>query len=591
MGDFIRKNGLVLAAVVLGVAALIFYVVVVRTAGGRRAKLISDVRKRHQDLKEAASRIPHPNPDDIERVRQAAEESTRRTENALGYFLRQRRDGHTRRFYTAPYAPQRKQISLAFEWNEEYLRRAERLAKILQEAGIGTVGLSLPRYTGAGLPDNIWITRAMLVYWLHKDLVDLLTNREPQNVEEYLRNQGDVGVKTLYDLVRNRNPREPRTTLVRLVREGRLSHKDLKDLLKDILWGEDGWHLKRLLSRYPLRPDAAVLQRLESGDLSAAESAVLKKVRAKQPLDAAGRETFRRLLARRNALQTVWDAVKAQVITSTQRTVLDDLARDKDYRRLCDFANDLRFVRYRSDLQWVFENRGETALVDFIKHPAEMKGKLATLIDASPEWDLPRVARIIGAVYSIADERTYEAFLKNHGTPWIRLTGLQVSTTAETAAAFREEVAAPEEMEPGRPGVPEPGTGAQPAQPTEPFPVVNDIYYAIPFKLTVNIEFQQIPAFLRRLYQLDWCIQINSLDVLKTAGAATTTVELRRRPEEPMEEFEEPPFGEPPPEEETGPVEARAQRQRIVSLQLSGVAHSFYPLIREREKKESQRQP
>jgi len=524
----------------------------------------------------------------------ASATSTRRTENALGYFLRQRRDGHTRRFYTAPYAPQRKQISLAFEWNEEYLRRAENLTKILQEAGIGAVGFNLPRYTGAGLPDDIWITRAMLLYWLHKDLVDVLTNREPANVEEYLRNQGDVGVKTLYDLVRNRNPREPRTTLLALVRQGKLTPKDLKDLLKDILWGEDGWHLQRLFARYPLRPDAAALQRLESGDLSAAESAVLKKVRTKQPLDAAGRETFRHLLARRNALKTIWDAVEDQVVTSTQRTVLEDLARDKDYRRLCDFTNDLRFVRYRSDLLWVFENRGETALVDFVKHPAEMKGKLATLIDASPEWDLPRVARIIGAVYSIADERTYEALLKNHGTPWIRLTGLQVqvSTTAETAATFGEELAGPEEMVPGHPGALEPGVAAQPAQPTEPFPVVNDIYYAIPFRLTVNIEFQQIPAFLRRLYQLDWGIQINSLDVLKTAGTAATTVELRRRPEEPMEEFEEPPFGEPlPEEEEAGPVEATAQRQRIVSLQLSGVAHSFYPLIREREKKESQRQP
>ena len=545
-----KKLAVPVVAGILALAAIVFYVAVVRTAGARRQEAIETVRRRYEELRAAAGAVPHPNDDDIVAARQSAEAARRRIEEATKFFAGQRRNCHTRKFYINPYAFQRTEVPLAFQWNDLYEQRKLELQQQLALSGVGRVGISLPQWSGAGLPDEVWIRRAMVLFWLHRDLVDLLANREAVNTEEYLRSQGDIGASTLYDLVRNRNPREPRQTLVQLVQQDQLKADDLRGILKDMLFSPDGWHLGRLLGEK---------YRLADG-------------------------------------RGVWDVIEGQVLTATQRTILEDLRKDNDYSRLYDFANDLRLVRYREDIADIARNRGEEIIVEYLRRPDLMpESKLRAVIDNSPEWNVERIAQVVGALCALGTREDFDAVLKNHGTPPLVLTGFQVGVggAAVRGGPGGPMIFSPEMMEPGMemegPGMTMP-SGPAAAGPADPFPVTNNLYYELPFTMSVTLEFQKLPAFLRRLYELDWRIQVTNLQISKTtAGAATgptpaaTTGLLGRPGAYGGEYYEEMLMEEPSPVAPEMPVVARPEMQRLVLVQLTGKAYSFYPLKRSLE--------
>lgn len=486
MNRWVQENWVWLLSGVICLAAIVIFAIPVRARMQQRDELAEELNERRDEFARRST-SPHPNDEWIEQERQTVEEVRRIREEVSKGISDQRRDFQTRRFYSDPYVPeaQRQEIEDPVRWLDRYRVAYRELAEQARQIGLTEFSR---RTWDQSLPRDEEIADAMTVYWLQKDLVDLLTNNETEMLSELLDNWGTSEVAEPFDLLRNTSPGEPADTFARLHREERIEGEALRDIAVRILTEDvvnfGSADLMEILSEYKVIPEA-------------------------------GAEEV-----------TLWELVDRITSSSAQRNILEMLERDSDWRHLYDYLIDIRTIRLRLALVDFFEASGEEYLAEFLRRPTPEEGaKIRTLI--TRDWEIDDVIQTLNTIIAVDNRETFDILVERHGTPdlWVSRFNVASISTREGTGEYDEYDMPPGDQQSMQP---QSGMGAGDRQ----LETVGDIYHVIPVELTVDMEFEKLPLLMRRLFLSDWSISIRSLSITRAEGARPEEQSSERDPRE-----------------------------------------------------------
>jgi len=499
----------------IAAGAFAFYIVVVRGEQKQHAHKRQELLSRKtalENLKQKGdSQNGLPNEEWIQAARAQSVRMLKQVEKSYELLLNQRRRCHSRIFYVNPKEPahMRREIDITREkvrWRRRYQVRCLRLRRQLEsdERLTGSAGVFSFRDWGVGLPTDFEIKDAQAEFWLQKDVCDVLTNRAITDIELTLAERQDERLKSLFDVVRSPRLADAETYL-------RGQQKDeLVGILHDLLINMRGENLPRLFARYGM-----------------------------------------------------WKQIEPFTMDEAQKELVEYLVHpDQDRADLVDFINDLRNVRYRADMADLARNHNQKELARLLaRTDAKADVRILEVISA---WDEARLAAFITTVTCITAEEDYEAILGNHqvnvaSVDEFRLsgaTGMGVMGAIDPGLEEHDALMDEEPME-GEPGMP-----ADYGAPTRAYiiPGMPDVCEIIPFRLSVRMHFEDLPAFMRRLLSLDWRIRVKKLGIVKAGPVARREGGPGEEPwgpgefpeedwdieaERPDEEFD-PRFGAPP---------------------------------------------
>ena len=367
--EFIKKIGVWIAAVVLIVSAIMFYLLVVKDAGKERAERMQEIETRRDDLNRMAGKETK-GPEWI----QYAEKQTNIWEqerNQLREFVvRQPRRAQTRWFYDDEFGAVRTEIRERSQWLNRYDQETEQLRAVAKRSRrFSGIGLAFQSW-GGKLPQDWEIQKAQTDFWFQKDMIDLLTYNEPDVINDILAIRKDKLLPDLFAVVRNPQPEEPSARLRFAAPE------TLSSALIDILTAPNGCDLRVILSRYEMEVEG-------------------KK-------------------------QSLWQWVYDLTFSAPQKAFIDALETD-EHVNLVSFIMDLRTVRFRDDLLGLLRKHLSEApdqlgvVIKYLETPTPALER--TLRREIGGWEAVLVADVIGYAVSLVDKRDFELVLENHRPP------------------------------------------------------------------------------------------------------------------------------------------------------------------------------
>lgn len=556
--------------IVLGVVALlalVFHFMVTRPKAKQHATQREELVKREKKLGELASRgrraggLPGRNPDKtldwIESTKLYVKDVNDEIRRCEKLFVPQRRRTQRRLFYENPDFPDPQEIDGRVKWVDRYEKRCDELRNQIARiaGGVGGSGALNFRSWGNKIPKWEEIKVAQTEFWFQKDLADILANQAAEDLPRFFKYRGEASVASLFELTRNpdievteallladrvpaivsvyekllrdklvrANPRldenerrELQKKADRIAAEAKekladFNEKYLRSLLQALLLNPGRFDLPALFGEEPveriLRPVLVNLGGVQVEVGVIAESCRLVWQRLLE--EPAGKAE--------DVLKGRQVVVK---VSPEQRAVIDELVPRKGGRRQLDklhlvhYAEDLRSVRYLTDIRELCRAYGETELAKLLKehNQKHTEDTRDAVLDHVREWELPKVAHMIAVLISIdrKDQKDLEILAHNHKVDIGALDAFRMTSSSGGDSA-------PVDTEGGG----EPASVSGSAQ-TRSFivPGVPGLYDVISFDLTVRMEFRKLPVLFRRLGSSDWHIIVKHIDISK-AGVLT----------------------------------------------------------------------
>lgn len=465
--EVVKKFGLWILSAILIIGAVVFYILVVRNLVADRAermKAVETNKGQLEKLAKDANAKAIPNPKWIEEQRKSTEQLNRQSEGAELYLANQPRECHTRWFYDNELWGPTEEIRAQYAWLQTYDRRNEELMMQLADAG-------------------------MLAFRV-ETLNQLWGNFLPQEGQSNAAMEYYWFQKDFADILTGQVVKD----LDRLILYLRESPTSFPAKASDLV-----------INRAPKRLDE-FLRALPEEDLRAVLTAILIN---KEQMDLA--MIFNTLLPEKfpwSRPPDEQDKVSVQALTmdDEQRAFLERIVPTgkpdlRNNQRYLIYLRDLRTVRYRSDVIRMLENHGFQIEAERLrKGTAEEYARLLNDINNTP-WSRTKMAQAIAAIVSIKDEKDYELLKNNHKPEIQQLVSLQISmpltVNGMSLGGYQEE----------------------------PHP---NIYTTVNVTMTVIIDFDRIPVFVRSLLNNSWIPDVKITRVApivaKTVGGANAPV-------------------------------------------------------------------
>ena len=431
---------------VLAVLAGVFYLAAVRPKAARHTDQRTELESRKSDLRRLRVRGRQaggiPGPRWIANTQQYVDKVDEEIARCEKLFVPQRRDTHRRRFWDNPDAPFRQPIRKPVLWLKRYTKRCAELTEQIVGIG-GSQGRTFNfRSWGADIPDDELIQIAQTEFWFQKDIADILTNQAEKGIERFLTLCGEELVPGLLELVQNLH--------IEKTEQFRARQKEeiLRRILEALVMNPDGLDLPQIFGPHKL-----------------------------------------------------WQDLRKIASTKAQQNIIKAMRSPKqDKGQLADYVQDLRTVRYLTDIRDLCSLHGENDLYKLLKEHKE-KHTLHTekaVLDFLREWQKPRVAHAIAFLISIGDEKDLGIVQANHR---VDIGALDEFSMVGAASAGPAPAGPAPETDQGRGGdEPRVDSGRERFRMGQRYigAGVPDMYDVIPFRLRVRLEFQKLPVLLRR---------------------------------------------------------------------------------------------
>jgi len=369
--EFVKKVGVWIAAVILIVSSILFYLLVVKDAGRKRAEHLQEIEARRDKLGRMARKGKETKgPEWVEYAEKQTKIWEKERNELREFVVRQPRRAQTRWFYDDEFGAVRTEIRERSQWLNRYEKATNALREVAgRSRKFAGISLSFQNW-GGKLPQDWEIQKAQTEFWFQKDMVDLLTYNEPNVINDILAIRKDKRLPDLFAVVRNPQPEEPSARLRFAAAE------TLRSALIDILTAPNGCDLRVILSRYEMEVEGE----------------------------------------KKNLWQWVYDLT----FSAPQKAFVDALATD-EHVNLVTFIMDLRTVRFRSDLLGLLRKHLSEApnelgvVIKYLETPTPALER--TLRREIGGWEGVLVADVIGYAVSLVDERDFELVLENHRPP------------------------------------------------------------------------------------------------------------------------------------------------------------------------------
>jgi hypothetical protein len=389
--DTLKKLGPWIAAVVLIIAAVVFYILIVRKIASDRVVLMAEVEKNRATLENLAKRATAgkiPNATWIEAQRKNTEQLNRQTDDAELYLASQPRWCHTRWFFDNELFGSPMEIRTPIAWLDAYNRHNEELRMQIGSAGLTNFRVdTLNALWGMNIQTEAQMTAAMEYYWFQKDLADVLTGQVEKDLAkliQYLRDSPTSFPAKPSDLVINRNPKR----LDEFLRA--MSEEELRSILSAVLINEKQQDLAMIFNE--ILPD-------------------------KFPWDRPPEEQDKY-----SVLGLTMDDEQQRFLERLVPPGKPDLYNNQ---RFTTFVRELRTVRYRTDVIRLLESHQFEDVAEWLRvGSTEAYSRLRH--EVNDEWSRTKLAQVIAAVVSVKDEKDYELLRNNHEPKIEDLTGLQI---------------------------------------------------------------------------------------------------------------------------------------------------------------------
>ena len=595
--EIVRRFGLWIIAGVIILLALGFEFTVVQKVAKQRVAKVDELESRHDSLEGHAERpndIPGTNWIPI--ATEGAKKISSQLDKCAKYLSDQPRRCHTRLFFEDEESGLGKEVEGEYEWLILYNKYNAKLQEQLSEAGLFGWQPSVLADWGSGVPTAEQISEAQQLHWFQKDLADTLTDQVARDFAEFLRPPPDNP---------NVFPNKPSDLVVTRKIAGRpeldeplrfVDIEKLRAVLEAILINEEQLDLATIFDKH-----------LSSGD---------------------------------DAKNFDWARVLGLTMDPEQKEYLDALIPPKEdlanRQRFVDFAMELRTLRYRSDVVGLLENHDD-GINDFKKVAAKVKqvspmDRVRLLKEIREDWTSTRIAQTIAAIVSVRDEKDYRLLRENHSPQIASIGNVTVERPMMDLSGMAEEG-----FMGGRPGVmpgardafggprrPVPATSPErrsaPSPTTRPgaepsrmpgrsglesrmmpgterrfAPRGETLYKTTRFGMSVRLEFEHLPIFLRRLLSNSWHYQIRIETITPAEGTFAESRGLSQpsmrsprtgiQPSAPMAAYRTPrPSTDREPSFTTAGREMAAPLRNYVDVAISGEGYQFVPLLEKLEK-------
>lgn len=415
----------------------------------------------------------------IAEAKKGSDRMTEQINESERYLARQPRRAHTRRFQENELLGTGPEIKENVTWRRIYGEQTALLRQQVTDAGFNAFSVQASTAWGSGVPTDDEITAAMELFWRQKDMADFFTDQVEKDLTEYMSDptRAIAFPAKPADLVISRN-------YARL--DEQLRDEKKEDLIKVF---------------------QAIIFNPKQQDLAA--------------------------IFDENLPTFPWSKVLTITMDDAQSRYLDDLVPTgkedlANRQRFRDFVMELRLVRYRSDVIGLLDSRPRLDDVASMlrKGTEEERARLdEEMRNQNQTW----LAQAIAGIVCLRNEKDYNLVRSNHSPRVAELRSLTMgtgnvgATEAASGMAGGDMGGRPGGMPSpygGRPGPREGGSGGGKGSPEAAATSGNDLYVTYPFSMSVKIEFDRIPVFLRRLMNSSWRYRV---EVLKVLPASSTT--------------------------------------------------------------------